>query len=197
MMNPLRRLRQSNDERGASLVEAALITPVFLTLIFAILEGGLMFRTNLMLANSVGSGSRTVSIIATSPTSDYQALQRMKAELSSMNTDNIDRIVIFHADGPLDTPSAACQDFGGQSAVGEECNVYTPADWDRPESEFGCQNPNVLDSFWCPTDRSASVANLDMVGVWIRGEHNFATGFFGNDFTMTDQSILSLEPTSR
>lgn len=53
-------MRRSNrsDERGQSLVEFALIAPVFFLLFFAILEGALMFQAWVSVQHAAGLGAR-------------------------------------------------------------------------------------------------------------------------------------------
>jgi hypothetical protein len=51
-------LRRCGDERGASLIEAALITPLFLLLTFSIMEFGAVFYAYLALENGVSLATR-------------------------------------------------------------------------------------------------------------------------------------------
>jgi hypothetical protein len=35
------------------------------------------------------------------------------------------------------------------------------------------------------------------VGVWVRVDHRWVTGMFGSSVTLTDQSVIRLEPRTR
>ncbi|MFQ5556785.1 MAG: hypothetical protein ACE5GB_04665, partial [Acidimicrobiales bacterium] len=58
--------------------------------------------------------------------------------------------------------------------------------------------PNPLpdpDRFWCPSDRVVSVGSgQDYVGVYIKIEHTYITGLFGDGITFKDTTILKVEP---
>lgn len=58
-MTILRRLiRRAKDERGAAIVEFALVAPILLTLVWGIIETGRVFYTINSLASSVRDGAR-------------------------------------------------------------------------------------------------------------------------------------------
>jgi hypothetical protein len=52
------RRRWNRDQRGQSIVEFAMVAPVFFLLFFLIVEGGLMFNTWLSVQHSAGMGAR-------------------------------------------------------------------------------------------------------------------------------------------
>ena len=51
-------------ERGATLVEAAIVSPIFFLLIFGIIEVGGAYKDKLALGNAVTAGARTGSAAA-------------------------------------------------------------------------------------------------------------------------------------
>ena len=55
------RWRQESDERGASLVEFALILPVFALLLFGLIDFGLVFGGYIEVENQVGAAGRAVA----------------------------------------------------------------------------------------------------------------------------------------
>lgn len=58
-MNALRRLiRRARDERGAAIIEFALVAPLLLTLVWGIIETGRAFYTINSLASAVRDGAR-------------------------------------------------------------------------------------------------------------------------------------------
>lgn len=71
---------------------------------------------------------------------------------------------------------------------------------------FGCLTSGVHanaspDRFWCPGTRadartSNNKAGPDYVGVWMKVNHGWVTKMFGNTSTMTDQSVIQIEPRS-
>lgn len=193
-----RRARTAGD-RGAAMVEAAIVTPVFFLLVFAIIEFGMLMRDNLTLANGTRDGTRTATTMGDDIGADYNILRTIENSTKAMPTDQIDRIVIFNAGGTGGEPTTSCKNGNGSSTAGAQCNVYTASDLDRQKSDFGCKTPSTLDSFWCPSTRKiaqsvASGGPPDYIGVWIEGTHPWVTGLWGDKITITDQVVLRMEP---
>lgn len=195
---PVDRRARRRDDRGAVIVEAAVIAPIFFLLLFAILEFGIAMRSYLALSNAVRDGAREAAVEANEGDADYNAVNLISSAGAVIPDGNIDRIVVYHADGPDGEPSAGCK-AGTPSAVhGQECNVYGAGDFGRDIADFGC-DPLVPspDRFWCPADREVSRAGPpDWVGVWIQIQHPWVTGLFGSDLTMTDNMVMRIEPRS-
>jgi len=71
---------------------------------------------------------------------------------------------------------------------------------------FGCltTGPHANaspDRYWCPGTRadarsSNNRSGPDYVGVWMKVNHGWVTKMFGNISTMTDQSVVQIEPRS-
>jgi hypothetical protein len=49
---------------------------------------------------------------------------------------------------------------------------------------------------WDPQSQSAcgKESNTDFYGVYVRARYDFITGFFGDNITLTEHSIMRLEP---
>jgi hypothetical protein len=71
---------------------------------------------------------------------------------------------------------------------------------------FGCltTGPNANqspDRYWCPGTRKDARsdnnrAGPDYVGIWMKVQHGWVTRMFGTTTTMTDQSVIQIEPRS-
>jgi len=194
------RKRRGRGDRGVALIEAAIMTPVIFLFLFSIFEFGFAFRDYLAVANSTRDGAREASVAGNVTDSDYRTIRAVERASAALPTDAIDRIVVFRATGPTSTIPSACKSSTAAATLdANSCNVYTPADFLLPKSEFGCDpTPNPLpdpDRHWCPTDRIVSVGTgLDYVGIWMRVQHNYITGMFGSGVTFEDTTILKVEP---
>lgn len=110
--------------------------------------------------------------------------------------------------------------------VANECNVYRPADFAKARVEvaertrhatavqtnpgdvlntskisFACSGTSP-DRFWCPTSRenatsSNSGTGPDYVGVYMRLDHEWLTGMFGDSSRVTDQAVVKIEPREK
>jgi hypothetical protein len=195
------------DDRGAGLIETALVTPVFLLLVFGILEFGLVFRAYLAVGDTASEGARVGAIQGPDPTTaganaDFSIVKAVRENTASLELDSIERIVVFRgapssAGAPLDQVPDACKD--GASVAGS-CNVYPArasfyAVQEGDTDYFDC-SAGGLSCAWDPSTRNNGprVADIEYLGVYIRYRHPFATGLFGNELNLEAASILRLEP---
>jgi hypothetical protein len=183
-------------ERGATLVEAAFITPLFFLMIFGIIEVGGAYKDKLTLSNAVTSGARTGSAAADDGLADYNILQAVKKALAAAPRSSVQYIVVFNAGGPDGVPDALCK---AGSPVDGKCNVYTPADFDEDPSHFGCKPAYDLDRHYCPSNRKVALTAAnggppDVIGVWIKMQHAYYTKFIASSVTLTDQAVITVEP---
>lgn len=116
--------------------------------------------------------------------------------MPSFLDDQLQYVVVYRASGPDDTIPTACLNTSVSSGA-IACNHYTPADLARDAADFGCQDPEDLDEYWCPTTRDVTAANADYIGVHVAVRREFLTGFFSSDATMSADMILRLEPRDR
>ncbi|MGI9602797.1 MAG: TadE/TadG family type IV pilus assembly protein [Acidimicrobiales bacterium] len=181
-----------DDERGAALIEAAIIMPVLLLIVFGVFEFGLLFRDELTLAQSTRDGARAGSAYGNDYDADFKLLRTIENASTAVPPELITRIVVFDP-GTAEENGAPTQDCKDGIAVVDVCNVYTPANW-ADTARFGCNDSNDLDKFWCPADRRVQLGNVGYIGVWVEFLHPFVTGFFGEDITLTDQTIMRIEP---
>ena len=118
-------------ERGAALVEAAIVTPLLLMLVFGIIEFGFAFKDTLTLANGSRSGARVASAAGTDPSADWFVLQAVKGATGSLA--NVNEIVVFKATGPNGVVPASC---ASGTPSGGSCNVYMAADYSSISQPF-------------------------------------------------------------
>ncbi len=199
-----RRGNQSRrGERGTALVEAAFVTPVFLILIFGIMEFGFLFRNYLTIANTTREASRTASVSGSAAEADYLTLRSAEHAFAAWGVDNLSFIVVYHATGPNDTVPAGCLN----APVPNKCNRYTPAEFSlsldngdgSPAGFFRCGS---VDHFWCPDQRNTGLSDTEAgfpdgpayIGVYVEAEHEYITGFFGSTATLKDDRIIRIEP---
>jgi hypothetical protein len=184
-------------ERGTSMLEAAMATFLFFLLIFAVLEGGTLLGDYLGVSNTVRAAARTASASGDDPLTDYRVLQTVKKEVSALKSKSFNFLVVYKASDPGAEPTPGCK--AGTSSAGV-CNVYVRADLSRPESDFRCKTAGVLDSPWCPTSRKvaqtvATGGPPDYLGIYLSVDHQMLSNVFGNNRTITEHTVIRLEPT--
>lgn len=187
---------QRQSERGAALLEAAIVTPVFLLLLFSIFEMGLLFRDSLTTDNASREGARAASTRGNQADADYFILRTVEHGLEAMGLQRLQYVVVFKATGPDDTLPGACT-VASQTGL---CNRYTAADFfaeldDTAGNDTGNFRCGTLDSDWCPTTRQTSLAaGTDYIGIHVQTRHDFVSGLFSGGNDLGETTILRLEP---
>lgn len=181
-------------EKGVALVEFAIIGPLFFVLVFGMLEFGLVFRDYLTVANTTRSGARTASAAGKISSADYLILQAVRSASGALPASTIQKIVVFRSNANGDM-NATCQTSSvTNTSLVLGCNTYNPADMNLSQAALASSGKS---NFWGPTTRvdSQSGAGSDYIGVWIKVNHNLVTKLFGSTFTLTDKTVMRIEPT--
>lgn len=181
--------RQS--ERGAAIVEAALVTPVVFLLIFGVFQCALMSRSYLAVRSAATDGARSGAVAATSDFADSDVLMAVARAAVSLGDGDISRVVVFKADGPDTSVPPACL----TGPVSGKCNVYSDADLDRPSTDFG-EGGWFGDDAWAAPDRSASLlGDIDYLGVFVEARtRNDVGGPFPSTLSYT--AVVRLQPVT-
>lgn len=192
-----RRGRGGARERGAVLVEFAMVMTLLLTMGLGIYEFGFAWRSAASVTSGSRSAARTVSSLATDDSADYQALSSIRSDLQASGLlSKLQLVVIYKsttADG--DVP-AACMT---NTSTGALCDIYT-GDQVRTmlESDFstttGCLSSGMTVANYCPNVRNPIMASADYVGVWVKVRHDYQTGLFGAGIDITKYAVMRVEP---
>ena len=181
------RTDRTQTERGAALVEAMVITPVVLMLIFAMIDYGLYFRDDLTASNAARAAARTGVSADADGFVDYDILRNLDDRLTGLGVEP-DRIVVFKATSYSDEPPAGCL----VDSVYPVCNSY-------PGSALGWSKAEWIASpertGWPESERSISnSAGTDLLGIHIRATHTFAIGAFQDTATISETVVYRIEP---
>lgn len=192
------------DERGAVLVELAIILPLLMSITLATLDLGLAWRTSLTVSGAARAGARTVSNLGIAVLADKESLKSVGAALGTIPTSQIEMVVVYRSatvDGapPSGCVSATALSNGGDSSL--SCNTYSGAELSQivagagPTFGGGCSTSR--DRRWCPPNRNnsqASSSGPDYAGVYIKVNHKTSTKMFGTTFVVDDFAVMPLEP---
>lgn len=207
--------RSRRRERGSSLFEAAFVTLPFLIILFGVFEFGLISRNNLTTTNASREGGRAASVFGNDGDADFFVLQTIKHAIEPMGTANVDFVVIYRVENVGDPMNPSCltgsvpfvptvANPDPPTAVNSQpCNHYTRDQLEtaalldassNPTGEFGC-GPLAIDAAWCPSIREVSLsAQPDLVGVYIQTSHEYVTKFFGDTRTLSESTVIQIEP---
>lgn len=170
------------------MLEFALVAVILFTLLFGLIEGGLLVRARNAMDNASDDAARRGAIAGNDALADWMILQQIRAR-GAIEAASINFVVVYKAENSSQPPPAACLAGAG---VADLCNVYSRADFDEASGAFGCANPG-LDGNWCPVDRDGS-NGVEFLGVWIDATHKGVTGLLG-DVDMQARSGQAVEGT--
>ncbi len=194
--------RRLHGDQGTALVEAGLMSPIFLFLILAIVEYGFFFSSYLAIGRASADAARTASVMGNAPNADYKIVQSIKQSTSALSPSDVKKIIVFKATGFDSVVAPACQPTVDApiAVTGSGCNGYTgSASFNLAEVRFGCTAPNNLSQGYCPTSRKVGFAPPggppDYIGIYIRYNHTMLTGLFEEDHMIAETVITRVEPS--
>jgi Flp pilus assembly protein TadG len=180
----LRRRPARDDQEGQSLVEFALVMPVFVLLLMGVLEFGFMYNNLLTVQFAARQGVSAAAQAGAVDGADCSILNAIEGALSvPVNASQIDRVEIFLSDTAGDPITGAINTYsrgGTLSCTGTD---------DQPYTLVGSEG-------YTQTDRKDSLAaGLDIVGVRIHYDYHALTPVGGGrTWDLTDAATLRTEP---
>lgn len=212
------RRAQHRRERGQSLVEFSLIVPLFLMIMFGMIEFGFIFTHDLTVEYATREGARAGAALdngggtlgcgsGQSPNWTnvdplvIAAVERvLQSPGSQVVISNVSQIVIYKAD-----PSNGTNDQGLQ-------DVWTYSPGAGPIPQGATNHLNFVDSSypnsdaWKACSRSNASSSIDSIGVSLTYTYAFQTPlasvwrFFGGSgsttLTLTDKTVMQLNPSA-
>jgi len=196
---------RKHRERGATLVEAAIVAPLFFLLVFGVMEAGWAFFNRDTTTNMSVVGARAGSGAANDSSADFTILQAIKNGSAGISPNAIKTIVVYRATSASDHVPDACKTASvTNTSTVRGCNRYTGADLSLTSDQFGCVGPPgpalKKDNYWCPTTRKAALTGTnsppDYIGVYVDASGKNLMGVFGPVLTLTSDTVMRIEPRS-
>jgi len=192
-------------ERGAVVVEAALVTPLLMALLLGIIEMALLMKDDVALTSAVRNGGRTASANAgagpggtaaddgsclpprspaNAPMFAQMAANAIQRAGSALPKNSIKELWVYKANNK-GYPGA-----DGLTAMtcGTNCVKYK---WIG-----GSTNGfRYYSGSWISSTVNACANNTPhAVGIYMRAEHDFVTGFFTDHVDIEDHAVFAFEP---
>lgn len=194
-MTRLRRAR-AEGERGAALVEFAMVALILILLAAGAYDFGVGWRTGLAVNEGARAGARVGSSQGAKVEADFALLSSAKAALDSSGVlDEVTRVVIYRANGSDGKVPTPCTNSNAGT-----CNILSGAQLRAlPDSSSGAINSsgcvtNSIRRSWCPTTRKDVQIEADYLGVWIQLEHPYTFDLIGDSVTIEREAVMRLEP---
>ncbi len=197
-----RRFGARVNERGAVVVEAALVTPLLMALLLGIIEMALLMKDDVALTSAVRTGGRTASANAgagpggineggdcvtpcspaNAPMFAQLAANSIQRASTALPRDSIEELWVYKANDK-GYPGA-----NGATvwACNTNCVKYKWVD---------TKGFRYMSGTWTSSTVNACANNSpDAVGIYMKAKHDFLTGFFTNDVMIEDHAVFAFEP---
>ncbi|HYN75578.1 MAG TPA: TadE family protein [Candidatus Limnocylindria bacterium] len=193
--------RRPRGDRGAVAVEAALVTPLILLIVFGIIEFTLLLKDNVAVSSAVRAGARTASAEPRNAAFLDDTAAQMDRAVASLSKDGLaptagSELWIYKANAAGFPGSATEATVGGCGAA--QCVLYT---YDAGAKKFITNAAQKAK--WpatsinaCPKNAANNPSGPDSVGVYLSYRHSFITGLFGPGLTLADHAVLNFEPVA-
>jgi Flp pilus assembly protein TadG len=175
------RLR-GDRQRGAVLVEAAVIFPLLIFIVLAIVEYALAYRNSLTVSSSTRAGARTASALARNANFDDDAVDSVAVALTALPKARWQEVWVYQADGTTGLPVGST-DFSS-------CTTCVRYAWD------GTAWTPVQET-WDFGDQNACPGEAEYVGVYVKARHEYVTKLFGAGRTLSEHTVMRFEPLPR
>lgn len=188
---------RTRGERGAALVEFALVALFILSLIAGTYDLGQGWRASLAVNEAARTGARTASAMGTQPLADYYALSGARAALGNSNLlAHVERVVIYRSATANGEVPAQCKTA---STTSQPCNILTGAQFRTfTQTGFntttGCFTAATVRN-WCPSSRNNVQQTAQYFGIWIQVRKPKQFRFMGSHLTVSRDAVMRLEPT--
>jgi hypothetical protein len=169
-------------------VEAALIFPLLVVLVFGMIEFSLLMRDHVATTSVVRAGARTASASGSNPAFVQLTVDAMERAGSALPRDSYESLWIYKAnDDGLPIGSTGPNHFEAADC-NTSCIRYQ---WNEARDEF---RPVDVNAWPQSSIRACPGAPFDAVGVYLSAEHKWVTGLFGTTTTVSDRAVLNFEP---
>ena len=177
-------MRRRDREGGATLIEAALIMPIMITIMLGTMEIGIAFKDYLTVSYSSREGARIGALAGNDIDADCKIVQGVIDILGSgTSVDNLLSLQIYQVDPATGNP------------ISSKINTWILAGNDP----YDCVFDWTITENWPATSRKTTFSTsseLDILGVRVTYKHDWLTGFppFSGSFWVDEHSITRMEP---
>ncbi len=184
-------MRRRRGSRGAVAVEAALVTPILIVLVFGMIDFGMLFKDYLAVTSASRAGARIASAEPRQAAFAQDAADQVLIEGSALNTSDILEVWVYKAQSKTQSypgyPVGGTNTFAACSTCVKFKPVKTGSTWNM------VQQPG---STWTASSQNACAGdvNRDSVGVYVKYAHPATVGLFFDTFDLRDHTVMSFEP---
>jgi Flp pilus assembly protein TadG len=171
-------------DNGAVAVETAFVLMLLVTLLAGVVESSFMFKDWLSVSAAARAGARMGASQPRSPTFAQDSADQVTNALSDLRTANIQAVWVYRTTGATGLP-----DSGSFAS----CGVCVKFTWNTATRSLTQSSGN-----WPSTSQNACAGDpaRDTLGVYVKYKHSSPLGFFFNNMTISESTVMWIEPTT-
>jgi TadE-like protein len=178
------RRARAGGERGAVLVETAILIPVIILITFGLIEFSSAYQSASVATGAVRAAARTASAEALLPTFATDAATAAATALHTVGATEPQVLWIYRAN------ASGLPESGGFTNCTTHCISYN---WNSTTKTFDTSTPGG-GGWLYNTQNACNSASWDSVGVYVKLNHKYITKLFGSSIDLTDHAVFRLEP---
>jgi hypothetical protein len=168
---------------GAVAIETALISMFLITLMFGIIESSFLFKDYLAVSAAARSGARMGASEPRDPTFAQDSADQVTNSLSSLRPANLQEVWVYKT-----TSATGLPDSGSFASCGA-CVKFTWSAGPPGKLVQSYGNWDNLSQNACAGDPAR-----DSLGVYVKYRHTSPLGFFFNNATVAENTVMWVEP---
>lgn len=197
--------RTPRNQRGAVAVEAALVLPILMAVIFGIVEITMLVKDDIGITSATRQGARVASAAAdagpgtcpsgpnaptctpaSSPAFAQAAADAIQHSGQSLPGDLIKYILIYKANKKGYPGSETATTMPTSCSGITACVKFI---WWEPSDDFRFDSGS-----WDSKSVNACVNEGDTLGIYLLATHKFSTGLLGDGADLEDRAVMKFEP---
>ncbi len=192
-LSPARSARRR--ERGAVLVEFAMVALIMVTMLAGTFDFGMAWRASLGVTEAARAGARVGSSLSNDISADQSLMTSAQSAMASAGLlEKVTRVVIYKSDQPNGKIPVGCK----TNTLSNLCNVFTGTQFRNlgttpAINAKGCLTGSQSQK-WCPTDRVKTQISAEYIGVWVEIEYQYEFRLLGTSRKIERYAVMRLEP---
>ncbi len=173
--------RRARRDRGATIVEAAIVLPLLFLVLFALVEFGWAFKDSLSVGHAAREGARAGATFGIDTHANLLVLKEIEEVMDPVGIADGLLVRIYN---PI---SGVGDNYRFQDGFANGCNWDPCPDPDAPSGTY------VVPT-WLPASRDVSAPFTDRIGVRVTFTHHWITRLFATTSDFTKDVDFQIEP---
>jgi Flp pilus assembly protein TadG len=178
-----RRESTGHPDSGTVAVETAIVSLFLIVLLFGIVESAFLLKDWLSVSAAARAGARMGASEPRVTNFSQDSADQVTNAISGLNPANLLAVWVYKTTSTTGQPPATCTSVSPNNCV--------PFTWN------GTQLTTTASGNWVASTQNACAGdnNRDALGVYVKYKHTSPLGFFFNNSTVSESTVMWIEPS--